>query len=251
MKSISSTHNALFKTWKNLLDSKGARKEGLCIVSGRKIVPELLEQFPELCQDILFDEAKYEQQSEELFYPESINGYLLTNPLFREIDESGTHYPILVMKLPFIEEDWEENSRPQGLEVAAGLGEPTNLGALVRSCEAFGVSKLILLKECVFPFHPKAIRASSGSVFRVKMVRGPSINELKGPLTVLDKGGENIKDYKWPKDVRLLMGEEGRGVPEALTKQTIVSIKMHGQVESLNAVAATSVALFHYNLSRE
>jgi TrmH family RNA methyltransferase len=151
------------------------------------------------------------------------------------------------MKYPPLEQNWTEESPTEGLEVLAGLGEPSNLGALIRNCEAFGAS-LVLLKECAFPFHPKVIRASSGSVFRVKITQGPSILDLKENLIALDKEGLNIKDFAWPQNARLLVGEEGRGIPEGLKSSTNIQIPMSGRVESLNAVAATSIALFHYRL---
>jgi TrmH family RNA methyltransferase len=244
IKPISSPHNPNFKLWRTLLDSKGVKKEKLCLVSGRKIVPEMLEQCPSLCHELLGEAEHWESLNFHL--PSGLRAYELTSELFKELDEFGTRFPVLVMRLPPIEGSWREDEEPAGLEVLAALGEPQNLGALIRSCEAFGVSRVVLLKECVHPFHPKVIRSSSGSVFRVKMALGPSIEDLQGPLIVLDKGGESLAEFKWPRDLRLLMGEEGRGVPDSLARQTRVSIPMSGQVESLNAVAATSIALFQY-----
>ena len=243
MKLITSAQNPHFKKWKSLLESKGCKKEGLCIVSGRKIVPELLRQYPDFCQEALFLDSRLEEQKACLTLPEGMHSFSLEASLFKELDSFGTQTPLLVMKTPALP-DWKESDAGESIEVLAALGEPQNLGALIRSCEAFGVKKLVLLKECVFPFHPKVTRSASGSNFRVHLFKGPSILDLQGPLLALDKDGENIRQFSWPSQSRILIGEEGRGIPSQLKNQTCLSIPMQGQVESLNAVAATSIALY-------
>lgn len=244
---ISSPHNPNFKTWKSLLSSRGAKKEGLCLVSGRKIVPELLVQMPQLCKSLLLPDKNPELLNEAVEDQEDLPSHLkifeLQTQMFSELDEYGTRFPLLIMEWPKIDE-WSETLTPEGTEVLAALGEPQNLGALVRSSEAFGVNKIVLLSECAFPYHPKAIRSSAGSVFRIKFVKGPSIQDLTGPVVVLDREGEDIREFKWPKPLRLLLGEEGQGVPKNLKSAIRLNIPMQGQIESLNAVAATSIALF-------
>ena len=56
------------------------------------------------------------------------------------------------------------------IAVAAGLQDPGNLGTLIRSAEAFGASGLVLLPGTVSPWNAKAMRASSGSVFRLPVL---------------------------------------------------------------------------------
>ena len=168
----------------------------------------------------------------------------LKSSLFQQLDIFGTHFPLLVADTPAIDA-CKLSDAPMGLEILCGLSDPSNLGALLRSAEAFGASQVILLKEAAHPFHPKAVRASSGSCLRVPLTAGPSIKEIHGagPILALDKTGESIAEFNWPKDCRLLIGEEGLGIPDDLISVQRISIPMQGQVESLNAVAATSVAL--------
>jgi TrmH family RNA methyltransferase len=61
----------------------------------------------------------------------------------------------------------------------------------------------------------------------------------------LDMNGRNIYEMVWPRDMYLVVGEEGQGLPEEL-KATRVSIPMRASIESLNAVAAAAIALFSY-----
>ena len=130
------------------------------------------------------------------------------------------------------------------------MGDPLNLGAILRSAEAFGASRVILLEEAANPFLPKAIKASAGSSLRIAMEKGPSLGALSGEFIALDLEGTSLPDFRWPANPRLLVGEEGpglRGLSSAVCLQKI-SIPVHG-VESLNAGVATSIALYSFTQS--
>src|SRR5262249_55489643 len=153
---IASRYNAHFKELKSMLEPKGAKKTGQALISGRKIVPEFIA-------DATLGIAENGEWPSELEQPREIIG--LDRALFKDLDIFGTHYPLLVHPIPKIA-NWT-SSEPQGLEIVLSLQDPSNLGAALRSAEAFGARQVILLKECAFAFHPKAVRASSGSCFRL------------------------------------------------------------------------------------
>jgi len=115
------------------------------------------------------------------------------------------------------------------------------VGALLRSCEAFSVPRIILSREAANPFLPKAVKASAGSVLRVALARGPSLAGLPETCIALDLTGTSINDFVWPKRGLLLLGEEGPGLGEKKFSQRI-RIPTTG-VESLNVVVAASIAL--------
>jgi tRNA G18 (ribose-2'-O)-methylase SpoU len=236
MKEITSKHNPKVKLWRSLLEAKGIKREGLCLVSGKKIVAELAKR-PGLVVEYIVP-PKGSPPSDSALASQ------LPGELFNELDVSGTKSPLAVVKCPALLK-WG-GGVPQGLQVIAGLSDPQNLGALVRSCEAFGADGVILTQESSSPFLPKAIRASSGSVFRVPIYSGPSIQKLVAERAFgLDMNGRNIYEMVWPRDMYLIVGEEGQGLPEDL-KATRVSIPMRETLESLNAVAAGAIALFSY-----
>jgi len=243
LKSIQSAQNPAFKTWASCLESRGIRKFGYFILSGRKLVPELLQTRPDLFEGAIFSDK---QDPDQIRVPSKMDSFLLPDRLFQELDPMGTHFPLLVGKVPEIPEA-NLKEAPEGLEVLCALGDPSNLGSLLRSCEAFGVKKVILLQESANPFLPKAIRASAGSSLRIQFSSGPSIKELDTEFIALQKDGTALQDFKWPKNSRLLMGEEGLGVPTHLKPQHSISIPIHSQVESLNAVVASSIALYSYS----
>ena len=108
------------------------------------------------------------------------------------------------------------------------------------------MSKIILLQESAHPFHPKTLRASAATALKAPLFYGPSLHELaamsqNSSFFTLDKSRQNIFKFQWPQHLHLLVGEEGQGLP--FTSKNALAIPLANQVESLNAVAAVSVAL--------
>jgi tRNA G18 (ribose-2'-O)-methylase SpoU len=264
------------------LTAKGVRKHGVFIVAGDRAVTETLERMPHLARSLFLCSDRHVPQLQNSSVtargpasgPESWRSLILrareltsgndprfsvislSRAIFDELDVSGTHDPLLLTRTPEIL-DADLSLAPVGLEILCALGDPSNVGALLRSAAAFGASRVVLLKECASPFHPKAVRAASASTLLTQLARGPSIRELPalnearllaGPILALDMHGKNLGTYKWPRDARLLIGEEGQGVPASQAFE-FLSIPMAKDVESLNATVAASVALYSYSLS--
>jgi TrmH family RNA methyltransferase len=244
MLKIESPHNDTFKKLLGLTSAKGLKQEALFILSGEKLIREFLHQ-PKLVVrhelvtprlvSLTRDDSKVIQMGTELF---------------NQIDVLGTHFNLLVLEQPRQETLSAEVMRdyaPRGIEVVIPTGDPGNLGALIRSCEAFGVTRVILTREAAHPFLPKAVKASAGSILRMEMVQGPALAELPDHCIALDMQGAPLDQFTWPKDGLLLVGEEGPG----LAAQFKQSVKIPTQnVESLNAVVAASIALAHRYMQR-
>jgi tRNA G18 (ribose-2'-O)-methylase SpoU len=118
---------------------------------------------------------------------------------------------------------------------------------VIRSAAAFGVARVVLLKEAAHPFHPKAARAAGTALFQVKLEQGPSIRELKSaeiPLLSLSADGPDLGSEPFPERFGLVVGVEGPGLPEHLRSGLTRRIPMEPGVESLNAATAAAVALY-------
>ena len=97
------------------------------------------------------------------------------------------------------------------------------------------------------PFLPKTIKASHGSVLRVKLKKTVGLRELNTAMIALDEKGKDISQFQFPKNCRLLVGEEGPGL-KGLDSKSYVAVSVPTQnVESLNAVVACSIAMFEYS----
>lgn len=260
MKVISSSQNAQFKYWKSLCESKGLKKSNHFIVSGRKLIEEVLSDSDWKSQVEIIIEDESETFSTSPVFTE-FERILLSKSLFQELDILGTKSPLLIVQKPKIK-TWDSSIKLKGLSLLCPLGDPQNLGAIVRSAYAFGVTSVILLKEAANPFLPKAIKASSGAILKMPFYNGPSINEFckkegnqksqnktssfvqSNIIYALDLNGPSLLSIKqWPDSFYLLLGEEGPGVPEKFEGKR-VSIPMRNPMESLNVAVAAGIAMF-------
>ncbi len=140
------------------------------------------------------------------------------------------------------------------LLVAAALQDPGNLGTLIRSAEAFGAAAVLLTEETVDPWNGKALRASTGSTFRVPVV--PWTEALHEQLRSLDLHllaavpSMDAAESAFSADLRsgcaIVIGNEGKGVPEKFLSlcDGRITLPMAGPTESLNAAVAGSLLLY-------
>jgi tRNA G18 (ribose-2'-O)-methylase SpoU len=243
MKEIGSRQNPGFKKFLRMLSGRGARKHGLALFSGLKQVKEILEEFPIDCEGLIFDKARGLPAG---LLPQNLRSYALSSQLFREIDALGTHQPLLIVRVPPIR-PWDPAIPSPGCTLLIPFQDPVNVGAVIRSAAAFGVTKLVILKEAAHPFHYKSTRAAGSALLRIAICEGPSIRRLETgsiPLITLSPRGEEISQFRFPTSFCLLPGLEGPGLPSYLRHIQSLSIPMERGVESLNAALATGIALY-------
>ncbi|XGC82221.1 TrmH family RNA methyltransferase [Bdellovibrio bacteriovorus] len=247
---ISSKTNDHFRRWMDLSSARGIKKHNEFILMGDKLIAEFLENPSfKVKGEIVHEELKSLTMTAPSLRGQRIPVFKLPKALFNEIDVVGTHYNLLVLEPKEIAPLTETAAK--GLEVVSPLGDPSNLGALARSALAFGASKMILTEESCNPFHPKAIKASAGALLKLPLFKvGKFADFVAGNEEVfaLDMKGENVATFKWPKNVRLAIGEEGPGF-SGLKGLKRLSVATQG-VESLNATVAASIALFSYANSK-
>jgi len=243
LKNINSESNVTFKLFFKLTKARGIKKNGLALISGPKQVREVLREFSDRCAGIIFSE-----QHKPPFgsVPKDIAGYCLNRVLFRQIDLYETGQPILLVRVdPFPK--WDERSGNSGCTLCIPFQDPANVGAVIRSAAAFGVSEVVFLKEAAHPFHHKSVRAAGSALFRVPIFEGPSIHDLKPseiPIITLSPVGKDIKDFSFPSSFCLVPGLEGPGLPDHLSGTACLAIPMEPGVESINAAMATGIILY-------
>jgi len=167
-----------------------------------------------------------------------------------------------------------------------GVSDPGNVGAVLRSAQAFGASCVVLGPGSADPYSPKAVRASMGAIFAMPLVRagawksaeatsiaglahakpagagsaGADLSALPGSKIALVAGsGVPLADVcdvdhrigsqrHTPPGVTLLIGAERDGLPDAVVAQADVVAHIQIATNSLNAAMAATVAL--YELTR-
>ncbi len=243
VKEITSEDNSEFKTFLKLTRARGIKKYGLALLSRPKQVREVLKDFPGQCAGIVLSDLK---ESSLDYFKESTSVYHLSLNLFRQVDLFDTGQPILLVRVPRFTQ-WNNQLREKGCTLCVPFQDPANVGAVIRSAAAFGVSRVVMLKEAAHPFLPKSARVAGSSLFRVPLFKGPSLDQFKvsdGPVLTLSPNGKNIGFYRFPETFCMVSGLEGPGLPENLSEATALAIPMEPGVESINAALATGIALY-------
>lgn len=140
------------------------------------------------------------------------------------------------------------------------LQDPGNLGTILRTAEAAGVTGIIMSKDCVDVYNPKVIRSTMGSVFRMPFWYVEDVTEA---IRELKRQGIHTyaahldgqmsydePDYREP--AAFFIGNEGNGLRDEVAElaDTYIKIPMSGQVESLNAAIAATVLVFEAGRQR-
>jgi TrmH family RNA methyltransferase len=141
----------------------------------------------------------------------------------------------------------------------AGIQDPGNVGAILRSAEAFGATGAVTTRGTTDPWSPKGIRASAGSALRLPLLRGMAapillaqlkMHQIKIIATTRRRGSDTVAIAASSGDLRgpiaLFIGSEGAGLPSEVEHEAnaTISIPMSEAVESLNAAVAASLVLY-------
>jgi tRNA G18 (ribose-2'-O)-methylase SpoU len=142
---------------------------------------------------------------------------------------------------------------------------PGNIGTLVRSADAFGAAAVIVTGHAADPYDPKSVRASTGSMFAVPVIRTDSHREVLDWVGDLRAGGLDLEivgtDEHGALDVAeydltgprvLLIGNETHGLSSGWREacDTMVRIPITGAASSLNAASAATVVLYEARRQR-
>jgi RNA methyltransferase, TrmH family len=150
-------------------------------------------------------------------------------------------------------ERWTESAIGPLCVCLWGVGDPGNIGTVLRSAEAFGASCVALGPGCADPFGPKAVRASMGAVFSVPLARVRDASDLPGLRVALAAGQGVPLTGVWEKThaqdpihptVTLLVGAEREGLPAAVVAAADVIAHIPIRTHSLNAAMAATIALY-------
>ena len=277
MEIISSKDNKKIKYIRSLLEKGSMRKKDKAfVVEGIKLVDEALEYGKVLevvCTESLYDEIISGDLSGNRLLAENnknITNYVkkrssllvVSDTVFKSVSEIKTPQGILaVVEMPdyglldkgFLEQAYTKNGKIK-LLVLEDTADPGNLGTIMRTAEAAGVTGVIMGKGTVDIFNPKVVRSTMGSIFRLPFAYvedlKETIKELKNQgisfyATHL-KGKKSYKDIKYSDRSAILVGNEARGLSNEVADlaDTYVLIPMKGKVESLNAAVAAALIMY-------
>jgi TrmH family RNA methyltransferase len=240
MAPVTSLQNPTIKLIRSLSEKKFRQESGLFLAEG---------------WDMLDRARKAGWVPEHLLSTEPISSWGDTQPIYvtEKIMEglSGQNNPHTA--LATFRQRYETEAIQNGVWVALeDMRDPGNLGTIIRTTNAVAASGVILVGQSCDPYSSDCVRATTGSIFEVPLVR----MEVEAFIALCkswrgDVVGTHLKatedfrrTYKSP--TLLVMGSERRGLSDELAEacKTLVRIPMPGGAESLNVAIATALILY-------
>lgn len=253
---VKSRANPLVKRLRALRERRGA----LVLLEGTKLVEEALLAGVTLKEAVFSPRAERGERGRALLVRLGAAGVpvrWLDDAIVASLSEVETSQGVLALaERPRFDED--ALFRPPALlVVAAGIQNPGNLGALLRTAEAAGATGALLTRGCADAFSWKALRGSMGSALRLPHAAGlqaaEAVARLRGHgvaivAAVVAASGSTVAydAWDWRRPSALVLGAEGSGLRDEVlaAADARVAIPIAPPVESLNVSAAAAVVLF-------
>lgn len=256
---VVSPANPLLKSVRRAILRGTLTDDGCCVAEGFHLLEEALRSDREV-PVVLAAESVRDTVARHIAGLNGSRTVVVADALFQAIASTETSQGVIALVRP---PEWSiaQLFRGQSLVVVLdGLQDPGNAGTIVRAAEAFGASGVLFIKGTVNPNHPKTLRASAGSMFRVPYVSGIDATLARASLSqhgvdvyagVPFTGSQRIvSDVDFKRRCAFLVGSEGRGVSNELQGCAEDIAIPTVAVESLNAAVAASIMLYEARRQR-
>jgi TrmH family RNA methyltransferase len=242
MKQIISRQNPEITAVAALADAKGRATHGMFIAEGTRTCSALLDSSMKLVQ--LYALENLEKEALKIAHPNKIT--LVNQGVIEKISQATT--PSGIVGVFYIPKQFHASQLTSGL-VMARVSDPGNMGSLIRTCAALKIKSVVIV-EGADVWSPKVIQATAGTIGLVNIYRmtWQDLVAHKGTLhlsALVTTGGKKPADVS-AKDLLLVVGSEAHGIPQEWLADcdTQLTLPMPGNVESLNAAVAGSIALY-------
>ena len=184
----------------------------------------------------------------------------------RELDRmcKGLHQGIILdvedIKTYDLQETLDDiNSEYPLIVILDHIEDPHNFGAIIRSCEAFGVDAIIIPNDRSVDITSTVVKVSVGTIEKVKIIKVVNLNNTiktlkeKGYWVVgTDMEGTPYTDIDYKTKIAIVIGNEGKGISRLVSENCdyLAKIPMKGTVNSLNASVACGIFLSEISRSR-
>lgn len=252
--------NARFQQWQALLTNRSKRSSsGLFLVQGVRPITLAVERGWHIETMLQAATRRRSPWAESIVAAVQAPGFALADALLRELGGKDDETPELVAVARMLPDDLDRvdlGSEAPLLVVFDRPASPGNLGTLVRSADAFGAQGVVVSGHAADIYDPRTVRASTGSLFTIPVVRVASAREVLGwldeqraDLRIIgtDESGATTVDRQ---DLRgpavIVVGNETAGMSAAWRAACtdVVSIPIGGAASSLNAASAATVVLY-------
>ena len=260
-----STRNARFQVWQACLTNRTKRQRaGEFLVQGVRPISLAVDNGWPVRTVIMDASRPLSRWAQELLQRlPAVERIAMAPELLAELGEKDETAPELIAVLELPPDDLGRISLgPEFLGVVFDRPTgPGNIGSIIRSADAFGADGVIVTGHAADVYDPKAVRATTGSLFALPAVRVPSHREVLDwvrraavPIVVVgtdEHGSVDLFDFDFTQPTLVLIGNETNGLSTAWKEAAdqLVRIPITGSASSLNAANAATAVL--YEVSRQ
>lgn len=254
---IKSKDNKTIKYISKLISSsKFRREESRFVTEGVRLCEEALKNNAHIdflvCSVSAYD--KYSDIVSKLS-DSAKNTLLVEDRIFSALSDTKTPQGVLCVVKTLDKRFCFDTIRENGILLALdSIQDPSNLGTILRTADALGVSGVVLSSGCCDVFSPKVVRGSMGAVFRVPFYITGNLPEFitdfnkygKTYACVLDDLALTINEVEFNTPCMSVIGNEGNGISKEVISACTnkLYIPMHNNAESLNAAVAASIIMW-------
>ena len=249
MQTITSMQNPKVILWRSLKTRTARQEAGLYLVEGVKMVEEALVLG--LLRTLLLDMERA-SDFETIASKSACEAFAVSPHILAAVCDTKT--PQGIAALIDLPAPPARNELGPLIVALDGVQDPGNVGTILRTADAAGFTGAILSEECADLYSPKCLRATMGSIFRLKALvsagLSQSLNGLKDSGYSLLSGelaGTPFYSRGALGDhLCLVIGSEGKGVSKEVSDICThrLTLPMRGGAESLNAAVAAGIMMY-------
>lgn len=238
------------KYYSSLLQKKYRQQERRFIVEGDKLLTDGIESgfVPEV---ILTTTRFYDEQQDYFRSLKDFRIEKIKSAELNKLTDTKTPQPVVAV-FPFRSNKFNSkkiNSSP--LIYLDNISDPGNTGTILRNCDWFGITDVLMSEGSVELYNPKVVRSTMGSVFHLNVydkVNAGNLEQLKEKdyqIVCSDLRGENVMDFALPERLVVVFSNEAHGPDNKIRElaDNIISIEKKGKAESLNVASASAIIL--------
>ena len=249
---------AQLKRWARLTDAKVRQEEGIFLAEGIKVIEELFASDWQTNAVLVLPEKNKNWKKLLEQTTSNITIYRLTRSQWQKLGQDRE--PEGIMAVVSIKQKYPLSAwfaeTPGNVLILYEINNPRNLGALMRSAHWFGFRSIILSTNSADYTHPKAVRASMGSLFHLTIITDVDLSKM---LPEIKKNylliGSHVREGSLPhaagKKVALLLGNESHGLPENLLASVDERWCIPGNTEADSLSLPQAAAIMMYECTKK
>ncbi|MGN1411413.1 MAG: TrmH family RNA methyltransferase [Oscillospiraceae bacterium] len=260
MEIIKSKDNSIIKEYVKLSNNRKYRKNlNKFVLEGLRIVTDALNENAPI-SEVLISESAFEKYSEKLADLKLTNSsIIISNELALKISSTESTQGIFaICDIPKNEPiDFKKDGK---YIVLYQVQDPGNVGMIIRTADALGLDGAILCQSCDF-YSPKVIRSTMGSAFRVNrwvcddiysVLKTLKDNDIITYSATIDSPND-VRKEKFSGGCAIVVGNEGNGLPKEVSNMCDkpITIKMNGNINSLNVAMASGIIMWKMSIDHE